>query len=149
MKGLNFLCIDQRNLTTLVYTKLVHLNIFSLRDFEINTDRMTTQRLGQWATRLYIVLLAIGLVILTLYTIVQPQTLTKTFDRPPLNVYNHLKQEYGDALKCSCSSIASTFNQFVNIEPEFHEVRRDYSNLPRIKNEAKTILLTEYKYCFY
>ncbi|CAF3966308.1 unnamed protein product [Adineta steineri] len=85
-------------------------------------DRMTNQRLGQWATRLYIILFIVGLFILTIYTFVQPQKQTKIFEKPSLNVYHHLNEKYGDQLKCSCSLIASTYNQFVNIEPLFHEV---------------------------
>ncbi len=88
---------------------------------------MTTKRIGQWSTRLYIVLLIIGLAILALYSVIQPQTLTKNFAKPSLSLYNHLAQQYGDKLKCSCSLIASTYDQFIKIEPVFHEVKRDYS----------------------
>ncbi len=88
---------------------------------------MTTKRIGQWSTRLYIVLLIIGLAILALYSVIQPQRLTKTFTRPSFNVYNQLIQDYGNELKCSCSLIASTYDQFIKIEPVFHEVKRDYS----------------------
>jgi hypothetical protein len=105
---------------------------------------MIATRLGQWATRLYIILLTIGFATLAVYTVIRPQTLTKTFDRPSLNIYNHLKHDYGDKLECSCSSIASTYDQYVNIEPVFHEVRRDYSNLFKVKDDIETMLLKEY-----
>lgn len=85
---------------------------------------MTARRLGRWTTRLYIVLLIVGLAILVVYTAVQPQALMKTFDKPPFHLYNHLIENYGDKLTCSCSLIASPYNLYVNIEPIFHEVRR-------------------------
>jgi hypothetical protein len=90
---------------------------------------MTSRRLGQRATRLYIVLFIIGLAILALYTAVQPQTLTNNFDTSSLSLYNHLAQQYGYKLKCSCSLIASTYNQFVEMKPVFHEVRNDHYTL--------------------
>ena len=121
-----------RNLATLLYTELVNLNIFPLRNFGSKTDQITAERLGRWSTRLHFVLLIIGLFILAIFTIVQPQPLTKTFDKPDLNFYNHLIEKYGNELKCSCSLIASTHNKFVTIEPVLHQVRKDYSNLPRV-----------------
>ncbi|CAF3922339.1 unnamed protein product, partial [Rotaria sordida] len=95
---------------------------------------MTTKRFGQWATRLYIILLIIGLIILALYTIVQPQTLTKNFEKPSLNLYNELQQDHGDTLKCSCSVIASTYNQFITIKPIFHEI----CSSPFVSSELRT-----------
>jgi len=118
-----------RNSATLLYTKSIGLNLFSRRKFGSNIDPTTNIRLGQRATRLYIVLFITGLAILALYTVVQPQTLTKNFAKPSLSLYNHLAQQYGDNLKCSCSLIASTYNQFVKMEPVFHEVRNNHYTL--------------------
>jgi hypothetical protein len=113
-----------RNLVTYLYNTVVDLNIFPVRDFGSNVNRTTAKRLGQWSTRLFIILFIIGLSILALYTIVKPQVRTNTFDKPSLNVYNRLKRDYEDKLECPCSSIASTYNQFVKIEPVFHQVRK-------------------------
>ncbi|UJR12699.1 hypothetical protein I4U23_016873 [Adineta vaga] len=73
---------------------VINLNIFLLRDFGSNTDRTLAKRLGQWATRLYMILFSIGIVTLTLRAIVQPQTMKKTFDKPSLVLYNQLYQHY-------------------------------------------------------
>jgi hypothetical protein len=117
-----------RQSVTFLYTKLVDLNIFTVRYFGSNADRMTAKRLGQWATRLYIVLLIGGLAILALYTVIQPEILKKSFHKPSFNEYNHLKHTYGDKLECSCSVIASKYDRFVKIESVFHQVGRNYSN---------------------
>jgi len=113
-----------RHLAILLYNAAINLNIFSVRDFGSHVDRTTAKRLGQWTTRLYIVVLIICLTIFALHNFVQPQALTKTFDNPPLSLYNRLIKNYGDKLECSCSFVAPTYGQFVNIEPVFHEVRR-------------------------
>ena len=115
----------KQNVSTFVYTTLVNLNIFSLQDLGSNVDRITAKRYGIWATRLYIVSLTIGITILVLYTVVQSQTQTKIFDKPTFSYYNHLRQLYGDELKCSCSLIALTHDRFVKIEAVFHEVRKN------------------------
>ena len=113
-----------RQLMTLFYTKLVTLNLFTLREFGSQVNRITAEHLGQWTTRLYIVLLAVGIAILALYTVIQPQTLTETFLKPSFSEYNRLKQVHGDELQCSCSLIASKYNRFVEIKPVFHQVKR-------------------------
>ncbi|CAF1440027.1 unnamed protein product [Adineta steineri] len=111
-----------QKLITYLYTKLVNLNIFFVRDFGSNIDRTTAKRLGQWATRLYMILLVVGISVLAAYIIFQPETLTKKFDQPSLDLYNQLFQRYGDELKCSCPSITSTYNRFVTVEAIFHQI---------------------------
>ncbi|CAF1440439.1 unnamed protein product [Adineta steineri] len=83
---------------------------------------MKAKRLGQWATRLYVVLFALGLVILALHTIIRSQEFTKNFDGSSLNLYTKLFKRYGNKLKCPCSSIASPYKRFMNIEARFHEI---------------------------
>lgn len=107
--------------------------MFPLRIFGSSIDRTRAKRLGQIATRLYIILLIINLVIATLYTIVRPETLTNTFDKPSYDLYNRLLVEHNDSLRCHCSSISSMYKEYVTIEPVFHQVsqlkRRTLSSL--------------------
>ena len=87
-------------------------------------DQIRSKRLGQLATRLYTVLLTGGLVVLMFYTIIQPQILTKVFEKPSLNVYKSLLLDHNDTLHCPCSSISLTYDQYITTEPVFHQVRR-------------------------
>ena len=121
-----------RQLSMLVYNKLVTLNLFSVQHFGNNIDERTLKILGQWATRLYIILLTVGLVILALYTTIQPQTLTEVVDKPSITEYNRLMKTHGDRLKCSCSLIASKYDRFIKIQPVFHQVKRNYSQSMRL-----------------
>ncbi|UJR06647.1 hypothetical protein I4U23_010933 [Adineta vaga] len=111
-----------QNTIKMLRTTLTDLNIFMLRDFGSDLDRVTAKRYGRWATRLYFILFITSFTILILYTIIQPNILTKKFDKPSFTYYNRLRQIYGDDLKCSCSRIASTYNQSVNIQPIFHSI---------------------------
>lgn len=117
------------NMIALLHKQIVSLNIFFLRDFGNNTDRVTFKRLGQWSTRLYIVLLLISLTTVALYIIAQSYAYTNTYDKPSFNFYNQLRQKYGNKLKCSCSMIAPIYNQFVKIKPIFHQVRKRKSTI--------------------
>ncbi|CAF4269197.1 unnamed protein product, partial [Adineta steineri] len=98
----------------------MNLNLFTVQDFSSSIDRMAAKRLGQWATRLYIVLFIIGLSIPSLYTIIRSQTLTKTYVKPSFKLYEKLQRDHENALECPCSSIATTYNEFVKIDARFH-----------------------------
>ena len=102
--------------------QLISLNIFCNRDFPNYIDPMEVRRLGQWATRLYVTMFAGGLAILALYTILQPRTQNIIHEKPSYNLYNRLIEQYGDQLKCPCSTIAMPYRQLVSIRPIFHEV---------------------------
>ena len=111
-----------RNLFTYIWKNLRNLNIFSKRQLGGNHDRETILFIGKWTTRLYLSLFTLGLCVLTLYTILQPSTLIKTFHQPSLNTYKQLIITYNNNFKCSCSNITSKYEQFIEITPVFHQV---------------------------
>ncbi|CAF4174310.1 unnamed protein product, partial [Adineta steineri] len=71
---------------------------------------------------LKLILLSIIFVILTLYTAIQPQTLTKSFSTPSLNLYKKLINDHSDELECPCSLISSPYHEYVQIQPIFHQI---------------------------
>ncbi|CAF1356585.1 unnamed protein product [Adineta steineri] len=109
-------------LITFLSIKVLNLNIFPIRTFGSNLDRITMKYLGQWSTRLYLILLSIIFVILTLYTVIQPQTLTKSFSTPSLNFYKKLINDHSDELECPCSLISSPYDEYIQIQPIFHQI---------------------------
>lgn len=116
-------CIDRLktmviNLTKRLRTLAINLNIFTARDF----DRVTVEHYGKWATRLYLILFLSGLTILLFYTIIEPHTVIRSFDKPSFSYYDILRKTYGDELKCTCSKIASTYSEFVEIHYTLHSV---------------------------
>ena len=118
-----------RKLITLLYTTLINLNVFSVSTFGSNIDRLKAKHLGRLATRLYVILLIVCSIVLGLYNVSQPQTVTKTYVKPSLNTYNNLILDHNDTLQCPCSSISSMYTHFINIQPIFHQViSKDYSN---------------------
>ena len=124
--------ILSQKLAVVLYAKLLSLNLFTGRTFGSEIDRVRDKRLGQWATRLYIILLMIGLATLIFDTIRQPQVLRKTFNNPSLNVYERLLLDHNGSLTCPCSSISSIYDQCITIEPLFHPVNRSRVKIPHI-----------------
>lgn len=111
-----------RSIMRSIWETLANLNIFVRRDLGSHIDQITAKYIGQWSTRLYIVVLLTSLISLGLYSIIQPIVQTKYFQEPSLDLYNRLYINYGDTLRCSCQSIASKYDQFISIETDFHEV---------------------------
>ncbi|UJR34535.1 hypothetical protein I4U23_027312 [Adineta vaga] len=109
-------------LSILLYNRLINLNIFPPRTFGSHIDRIKSKHFGQLATRLFIILFFISFILLFFYLIIQPRTLTKTFDQPTLILYKNLLINHNNTLQCPCSSISSMYDRFVNIEPIFHQI---------------------------
>lgn len=105
-----------------LYQKLIDLNLFSLRDFDHRMDRTRGRRLGQMATKLYIVLLLLALIVLIVRVIILPDIVTEIVDKPSLNIYNRLLREHDDTLQCSCAFTSSIYDRYVTIQPIFHQV---------------------------
>jgi hypothetical protein len=136
-----------RNLLRLLRTGLINLNTFPLRTFGSHVDRARAKYLGQLATRLYIVLLIIGLTILTLYTIIQPRLITKTFIKPSFDVYNRLIHNNNDTLRCPCSLVSSTYDQYVDIEPIFHQVKTKDHSISCLNKSLELNRMRHYRRC--
>ncbi|UJR34784.1 hypothetical protein I4U23_027565 [Adineta vaga] len=122
---LNFLDRSKRiilNLIKRLRTTIVELNIFTIRHFGTNVDRITAKHYGQLATRLYLILFTSGISILIFYGMFQPYISTENFNKPSFIVYSHLRTLYGDDLRCTCSIIASKYDQFVEIKSSFHSI---------------------------
>ena len=109
-------------LPKIIYRSILDLNIFQRRDFSSKIDQGTVKYLGRWTTRLYFILLFIGLITLTLYSLIQPVIVTKTFKEPSFDYYKEIVKKYENKLKCPCQTIASKHNLFIDIQSEFHEV---------------------------
>ncbi|UJR06811.1 hypothetical protein I4U23_011098 [Adineta vaga] len=111
-----------KELIMFLFTKLKNLNLFPPWTFGSNADRTTAKHLSQLSTRVYLVILIISFVIITLYTIVQPQALTKTFINPTVDIYNSLIEKHGNQIQCPCSRISSEYKNYVTIKPIFHQI---------------------------
>ncbi|CAF4098156.1 unnamed protein product, partial [Adineta steineri] len=122
--SLSFSRIKQNifKLIKLLPTILSNLNIFPRRTFGGHFHSDKAKYFGQLSTRLYIILLIITMIVLAFYNVIQSRTIIKTFDKPDIDIYNSLLLTHSDTLQCRCSSISSTYNYFVQIQPVFHQI---------------------------
>ncbi|CAF1685887.1 unnamed protein product, partial [Adineta ricciae] len=114
--------INLTKLINLLASTLLNLNIFPRRIFGGRITHHKAKYFGQLSTRLYIVLLIISMSILTFYNVIQSRIITNNFHKPSIDIYNDLLLSHSDTLQCRCSSISSTYNHFVQIQPIFHSI---------------------------
>ncbi|CAF1177877.1 unnamed protein product [Adineta ricciae] len=100
-----------------VKKNLVELNLFN--DNSDNERFISDQRI---ATRIYILILLIVLIILTFYSSLSREVHRETIQKPTQSEYGYLLSIYSSTLECPCSLISIQRNTFMEMEPEYHQV---------------------------
>jgi hypothetical protein len=107
----------------LAVTKHVHRTIYTFNIFSShNKNDPEEERVGIIATRLYILLLLIGLLILGFYTslVKHPQSHTVSF--PSLAKFENLKNLHLSNLICPCSRLSMSYGRIISIAPRYHQI---------------------------
>ncbi|CAF1661409.1 unnamed protein product, partial [Adineta ricciae] len=100
-----------------IVDQLVKLNIF-----DKGTTDEHSKRNEILSTRVYIISLIIILFVLTLITSLQSNLNTITMKNPTEDEYNKLQLKNFDHFQCPCAQISNTYDEFVTIIPEYHEI---------------------------
>ncbi|CAF4111614.1 unnamed protein product [Rotaria sp. Silwood2] len=74
------------------------------------------------ATRIYIVLFALSVLILLIFTGTSAQTRVVTVSSPSLTTFEQLSTDYPSTLSCPCSQISIPYDRFLAFSPEYHQV---------------------------
>lgn len=112
------------SLIELIYSKVVMMNMFPRLILGNSINRPLSITLGRWSTRLYIVSLVSSLVMMTLYTVIRPETLTYTLSNPSFDHYQKLKYDHSDRLECPCSVISAPYRNILRLTTTYHQVRK-------------------------
>ncbi|CAF4869060.1 unnamed protein product [Rotaria sp. Silwood1] len=82
--------------------------------YQINYQRI--------ATRLYLFLLLISLIISSFYLLFNEDLQEKTIHQPSEFQYEKLEKTYSSNLYCPCSTVSMSYSTFITIESYFHQV---------------------------
>lgn len=77
---------------------------------------------GLYSTRIYILLLVIGMMILVFYASIATHIRTPTLKQPSRNDYEELYKNYPSTLICPCTDISLEYSSIMNISARFHQV---------------------------
>lgn len=112
-----FLVLVKAKVKQLLNQYILGLNI--LQRHGSDEQQVKYQRI---ATRIYMVILTLSLIVLSFYIFVRESTRRKTIVTPLQRQYDELYRVHGDNLYCSCSSISTEYSTFVHIEASFHQI---------------------------
>ena len=77
---------------------------------------------GIYATRLYVFLLAAGIVILVFYASISARVQSITVYHPSLSEYNQLYVQYPLTLVCPCTRLSLPYSSIISIKLRYHQV---------------------------
>jgi hypothetical protein len=104
-----------RSLFTCLKKILLELDLF-----QYGVQDQITIRNQRRSTRLYLVLLCSSLFIIGLYNIVTTHVETIVVESPSFDQYSVESEQ--SSLQCFCSKIAVKYEEFIEVEPFFHEL---------------------------
>lgn len=109
--------VRMRNILLKVKKVIIELNLFS--DYSQDLFRI---RRGRVATRLYVFLLIGTSSVLIMYTSISIQTISKTIQSPPQELYEVLQKLYPDTLQCPCRVVSVPYKKLIEVLPTYHEL---------------------------
>ena len=97
---------------------LLSLDIFS-DDVELD---QTERRTGRVATRIYILIFTIILILYALFNTLTTEITAITVSNPSQSDFENLQALYSETLICPCREIAVAYRSFILITPKIHPV---------------------------
>ncbi|CAF1557465.1 unnamed protein product [Adineta ricciae] len=97
--------------------KLLNMNIY----INNSTDQQEIQY-EIYATRIYIVLLILSLIIVAMYTLLIKEIHRKIIQNPTEFEYIQLEEIYFNSLSCPCQSTSIAYRNILNFDVQYHQI---------------------------
>ncbi|CAF3872343.1 unnamed protein product [Adineta steineri] len=133
----------------LIKQKLIELNLFK-NGISSHDERILRQE--RYTTRIYLILLSLALIILILFTTLQPQTIHVIKKSPTLPDFDRLYDQYPSTLRCPCQNTTIEKELITNIKPEYHEVcnsdfiSSEWINLQFLQSSSLPLITRDIRY---
>ena len=113
------------------------MKLIIIGSFQYDLDN---QFLGICGTRVYVVILALIVIVLVLYTSFTPHTRSITISTPSLAYFEELQATFPNTLSCACSKVEIPNSNMIAISPpRFHQVRLFENILPALLEEEISV----------
>lgn len=109
--------IERPNVCWRTRQRFLELNLF-----ETDAIDQETVSIQRWSTRIYLLLLIIGILILLIYNGIRMETRQLEVSNPTLETYMKLQEVYGAEVKCPCTQRSVRTISFVKLIIEYHEI---------------------------
>lgn len=95
--------------------RTLYLRIRTLNLFPTVTD-------GIYSTRIFLLLLTIGIFILVFYTSIAVRIQTNIINYPTIEQFEELNKKYSSTLVCPCTQLSLSHSSIIHIQPIYHQV---------------------------
>lgn len=95
---------------------------------KLNLFKIASERTGndfeqqKFTTRIYLILLFIGIVVLLMFNSLSTQTLSINVSNPSINIYQDLQTLHSHTLRCPCTTMTIPYHEFMSISPMLHPI---------------------------
>ena len=107
--------------TTVRYLRQAHEYLFTLNAFD-KSILLSDIKQKIWSTRLYLLLLLLGTIILSIYSSVASHLQIITIDNPSRNQFEELYEQYSLTLSCPCTQLSTPYSKIMSVQPRFHQI---------------------------
>ena len=115
-------CLNRMKVAIFVSVIVPHLHrtIYNFNIF--SSDKPEEERVGILATRLYLILVLIGLLALGFYTSLVMRTQIRTIADPSLGQFEELNSLHASTLSCPCSRFSMSYARIMSLAPRYHQI---------------------------
>ena len=124
-KQINLSRIDLDNQEQSMWRKVwinIKLMIIKLDVFSNDPHYRLNDQQNRRATRVYVLLMAVNLFVLIIYTSRTIQKVTITQKSPSQEQFEDMQQLHGNDLRCPCSNVTIPHHSFLQITPSYHQL---------------------------
>ena len=113
-----------RKLFDVVWKKLIDFNVYknALDTEDDENPTSTVLRIELWATRLFLFLMFVSVIVFIVVSAVSKSLTTVTIDGPTIDSYRQVHSRFGDEVQCPCSRIDAPLASYVNVTKIFHPI---------------------------
>ena len=112
----------QRMNVILVKLKTRLLEANSFKKESLTSTVPNAEQVAIRSTRLYVVLLIVGMVVLALFNGLSETTVSQTVPNPSLDTFERLYATYSRTLSCPCQTFSISYGAFLSMTPTYHQV---------------------------
>ena len=107
---------------TLTNLKNLLVKANSFRKESLTSTVPNAEQVAIRSTRLYVVLLIIGMVVLALVNGLSETTVSRTVLKPSLDTFERLHTMYPKTLSCPCQTFSVSYGSFISMAVTYHQV---------------------------
>lgn len=112
------------NVLLAIRSIFLKMNFYKKESFIVQAANI--EHMAILASRIYVILLTMSVVILTFFNGLTTVTVSETVSSPSLAIFEKLYAAYPSTLSCSCQKVAISYDTILTVIPTYHQVSNKF-----------------------